>query len=237
MLCDLASTVVVFDLDDTLYPEADYVDSGVRRVCEQVEALYGQKIYSNVKKALEKNSKVDWLAFACDSAKLPSMVKDSLLWMYRLHTPEIRLSAPCEEALKSIRSACKAVAVLTDGRSVTQRLKLRALGLADWRAYISEDYGAPKPSPDRFKAIQEDYPAQHYIYVADNVQKDFVGCNPLGWIGIGMRGNDRNVHSQAMGCLSESALPAYWVNGWHELTELLLNENYVSHNIWPHKKC
>ena len=223
MLCDLASTVVVFDLDDTLYPEADYVDSGVRIVCEQIEALYGRKIYSNVKEALEKNPKVDWLAFACDRAKLPSMVKESLLWTYRLHAPEIRLSAPCEEALKSIRSACKAVAVLTDGRSVTQRLKLRALGLADWHAYISEDYGALKPSPNRYKAIQEDYPAQHYIYVADNVQKDFLGCNPLGWLGIGMRGNDRNIYSQSTQDLPESALPAYWVSNWEELTELLFN--------------
>ena len=224
MLCDLANTVVVFDLDDTLYPEADYVDSGVRNVCEQIEALYGKKIYSHVKEALQNAPKTDWLALACERAKLPSSAKDSLLWMYRLHIPDIRLSRACTKALKSIHSACKAVAVLTDGRSFTQKLKLRALGLADWHAYISEDYDGPKPFQDRFKAIQQDYPAQHYIYVADNVQKDFVGCNPLGWISIGMRANDRIVHSQVIDGLSESDLPAYWVNDWHELTELLLDE-------------
>ena len=225
MLSDLASTVVVFDLDDTLYPEADYVDSGARYVCAQIEALYGLDIFPSVKDAIEQDPKVDWLATACELAKLSRMAKDSLLWMYRLHTPEVSLSVSCKEALKSIRSACKAVAVLTDGRSVTQRLKLRALGLADWHAYISEDYGAPKPSPDRFKAIKQDYPAKHYIYVADNVKKDFVGCNPLGWICIGMRANARNVHSQVLGDLPESAMPAYWIDSWHELTELLFNEN------------
>lgn len=224
MLCDLATTVVVFDLDDTLYPEADYVDSGVRYVCAQIEVLYGQEIYMNVKKALERDPRVDWLAFACEHARLPSTAKDSLLWMYRLHIPEIRLSTSCKEALKTIRSATRAIAVLTDGRSVTQRLKLKALGVSDWPAYISEDYGAPKPSPDRFKAVQEDYPAQHYVYIADNVQKDFLGCNPLGWIGIGMRANDRNLHSQVSEGLPESALPAHWVNGWQDLTELLFNE-------------
>lgn len=41
MLIDLARTVVVFDLDDTLYPEADYVDSGVRYVCAQINSLCG----------------------------------------------------------------------------------------------------------------------------------------------------------------------------------------------------
>lgn len=223
MLSDLRRAVVVFDLDDTLYPEADYVDSGVRRVCEEIEALYGKKIHPNLSKALVQDPKVDWLALACQQVKLPSSAKDSLLWLYRLHIPDIRLPTHAREVLNSIQSASKKVAILTDGRSITQRLKLRALGLGDLDAYISEDYGAPKPCPDRFRAIQEDYPAQHYIYVADNVQKDFLGCNPLGWIGIGMRANERNVHSQALVGLSEAALPAYWVNGWSQLAELLLN--------------
>jgi len=225
MLFELASTVVVFDLDDTLYPEADYVESGVRNICAEIEALYGLEIYSRVKKAREENSKVDWLALVCELAELPSTAKDSLLWVYRLHKPEIYLSAHCKEALKSIRSASVAVAILTDGRSLTQRLKLKALGLADLPAYISEDYGSLKPSPGRFKAIQEDIPAINYVYVADNVQKDFLGCNPLGWISIGMRANDRNVHSQTLEGVSEAALPSYWVNDWRELMDLLFNKD------------
>lgn len=225
MSCDLVNTVVVFDLDDTLYPESDYVDSGVRHVCAQIEALYGIDIFPNVKNAMDLDPKVDWLTLACDLAKLPRTAKESLLWIYRLHIPEISLSDSCREALKFLRSACRVIAVLTDGRSVTQRLKLRALGLTDWHAYISEDYGAPKPSPDRFKVIQKDYPAKRYIYVADNVKKDFMGCNPLGWIGIGIRLHDRTVHSQVLDDFSESAMPAYWVSSWQELTDLLVNEN------------
>lgn len=223
MLCDLASTVVVFDLDDTLYPEADYVDSGVRHVCTKIEVLYRKEIYLNIKKALDQDPKTDWLALACEHAKLPNTAKDSLLWMYRLHAPKIHLSTQCKEALKTIKSASKAVAILTDGRSLTQRLKLKALGLTGWPVYISEDYGSLKPSLDRYKAIQVDIPAQHYIYVGDNVKKDFLGCNSLGWVGIGMKANDRNVHSQALEGIPESALPAHWVNDWQELTQLLLN--------------
>lgn len=224
MLFDLGNTVFVFDLDDTLYPEADYVDSGVRYVCKQIEGLFGLDIYSIVKKSLDQDSNVDWLASACELVNLPTTAKDSLLWMYRLHFPHIGLSVSCKEALKIIRSTSKAVAILTDGRSVTQRLKLKALGLSDWPVYISEDYGAPKPSPDRFKAIQKDYPARHYLYLADNIQKDFVSCNSLGWIGIGMRANSRNVYSQTLDGFSELALPAHWVHSWDELTELLFND-------------
>lgn len=226
MLCDLGSTVVVFDLDDTLYPEVDYVDSGVRHVCAQIEALYDQRIFTNVKNALNLDPKLDWLTLACELSKLPITAKESLLWMYRLHLPDITLSAHCNEALKIIRAASRATVILTDGRSITQKLKLKALGLSTWHAYISEEYGEPKPSPDRFKIIQEDYPAQTYIYVADNVQKDFLGCNPLGWITVCMRGSNRNVHSQSLESLVASAMPTYWVNGWQELIELLFYKKH-----------
>ena len=221
MLIDLTTTVVVLDLDDTLYSERDYIDSGVRHVCMQVEALYGKDIYLDVKRALQQDSNADWLALVCELIGLPITAKDSFLWMYRLHNPDISLSANCKGALEVILTASKAVVILTDGRSVTQRLKLNALGLRSWPAYISEDCGAPKPSPDRFKAIQADYPAQNYIYLADNVQKDFMGCNPLGWITVCMRGHNQNVHSQTLSGLPAIALPAYWVNNWQEFPELL----------------
>lgn len=221
MAFDLKRTVVVFDLDDTLYPEADYVASGLSYVCEQIQTLYGKNVYGDVKIALMQDAKVDWLGLACEIAKLPGTAKESFIWMYRLHLPDIALSDPCQQALKAIRAACGGVAVLTDGRSVTQRLKLKSLGLLDWPAYISEDYGSTKPSPERFLAIQADFSAEHYVYVADNVQKDFIGCRPLGWIGIGMLGNERNVHSQRLQGIPKTALPAHWVSSWQELTELL----------------
>jgi putative hydrolase of the HAD superfamily len=221
MRFDLARTVVVFDLDDTLYPEADYVASGVRHVCARIEQLYGPNVYASVDKAIRADPTIDWLGFACEQAGIPGAAKESLLWMYRLHNPDISLSNPCLTTLKSIREVASATAVLTDGRSVTQRIKLSALGLADWPAYISEEYGDVKPSPDRFYAVQRNHPAQHYIYVADNVRKDFLGCNPLGWIGIGMRGGPRNVHSQSLVDCPRAALPAHWVDSWGQLAALV----------------
>ena len=223
MLIDLARTVVVFDLDDTLYPESDYVDSGIRNVCAQINSLCGIDCYEVIQAHRLQDAKLDWLSLACQLTGLKPSVKESLLWMYRLHSPDIKLTLDCSVSLEKIKSAALAVAVLTDGRSVTQKLKLTSLGLSHWPAYISEDYGSVKPAPDRFQAIQKDFPADQYVYVADNVQKDFLGCNPLGWLGVGMRGNERNVYSQSVHGLPDAALPTCWVNSWDELTELLLN--------------
>jgi putative hydrolase of the HAD superfamily len=223
MHVDLARTVVVFDLDDTLYSEADYVDSGVRHVCTQIKSLCGIDCYAVIQAQRLHNAKLDWLSLACELTGLKPSVKESLLWMYRLHLPDIKLAESCSVSLEKIKSAALAVAVLTDGRYVTQKLKLISLGLSRLPAYISEDYGSTKPASDRFLAIQKDFPADQYVYVADNVQKDFLGCNPLGWLGVGMRGNERNVYSQSVLDLPEAALPKCWVNSWEELTELLLN--------------
>ena len=223
MLLELERTVVVFDLDDTLYPEADYVDSGVRHVCAQIRSLCGIDCYETIQAHRLKEAKLDWLSLACELTGLKPSVKESLLWMYRLHLPDIKLSENCSVSLEKIKSVALAVAVLTDGRTVTQKFKLASLGLGHYPAYGSEDYGSVKPSADRFQAIQKDFPAEKYIYVADNVQKDFLGCKPLGWVGIGMRGNDRNIYSQLTQGFPEAALPDYWVNSWEGLTELLLN--------------
>jgi putative hydrolase of the HAD superfamily len=223
MRIDIARTVVVFDLDDTLYPEADYVESGVRFVCAQIISLYGIDCYEVIQAQRLQDPKLDWLSLACELTGLKPSVKESLLWMYRLHLPDIKLSESCSASLQVIKSAALAVAVLTDGRSVTQKLKLASLGLYDWPAYVSEDYGSAKPAPDRFQAIQKDFPANQYVYVADNVKKDFLGCKPLGWRGIGMRGSDRNIYSQSTQGIPDAALPDYWVNSLEELTELLIN--------------
>lgn len=230
---NISNSTVIFDLDDTLYFEASYVNSGMRHVCTQVKKLYGVDTYDDLQAALSEDIKLDWLSFVCELAGLTSSVKESLLWMYRLHLPEISLSSVCEKSLRVILSKAYFTGVLTDGRSVTQRLKLNALGLGDLPVYVSEDYGSSKPDPLRFKLIQEQHPSKFHIYVADNIQKDFLGCNPLGWISIGMRGTSQNLYSQESKDHSVASLPAFWVNSWKELEELLINNTI--HPYYPNQ--
>ena len=105
MFVDLKRTVVVFDLDDTLYPEADYVDSGVRYVCAQINSLCGNDCYEVIQAHRLHDAKLDWLSLACELSGLKPSVKESLLWMYRLHLPNIRLSENCSVSLEKIKTA------------------------------------------------------------------------------------------------------------------------------------
>ena len=65
------------------------------------------------------------------------------------------------------------VVILTDGRSVIQRLKVNSLGLDDFPLYISEDYKSEKPNKKDFLQVEYDYPNMRYIYISDNPEKDF----------------------------------------------------------------
>lgn len=217
---DLSDTVVVLDLDDTLYKEADYHDSGLSEVCQWIEDLYGKNIREELLSQRRAGEK-DLLDAACSLAGLPLTVKESLLWVYRLHNPNIHLKNTTREILGKIEEASKMLAILTDGRSISQRIKIRALGLAHLPVYISEEYSSEKPMPHRFSRIMQDCSAEHYIYVGDNPEKDFVAPNVLGWTTFCLLGDHRNIHPQFGEEYSEDMLPARWIEDLSEIFDEL----------------
>ena len=214
-MSDLKETVVVLDLDDTLYKEADYRASGLAAVCARLETLFG-KSFRVVLNNLQDSGESDLLAGLCRVAGLPLSVKDSLLWVYRLHEPRIQLSTSTQAVVTRLQEKCR-VAILTDGRSISQRMKLKALGISHLPAYISEDYASDKPSPLRFELIMRDMPAQAYYYVGDNPRKDFIAPNTLDWVSIGLRDDGRNIHKQDLTGLAAEQLPSHWVDSLEEI--------------------
>ena len=82
-------SVIVFDLDDTLYSEHDYKCSGIRAVVEMITSLYPQ-YDAGVLYEIADNKSKDWLDNLCHHCKLNESEKQSLLWQYRLHRPAIR---------------------------------------------------------------------------------------------------------------------------------------------------
>jgi putative hydrolase of the HAD superfamily len=116
---------------------------------------------------------------------LPYACKDSLLWSYRLHVPNINLSPDIKLLLEKIKSAKIKTSIITDGRSLTQRLKINKLKLENIPFFISEEYGSEKPNPYRFNLIMKKWPNKNYVYVADNPLKDFQAPMELGWFCIG----------------------------------------------------
>jgi putative hydrolase of the HAD superfamily len=186
-------TVIVFDLDDTLYKERDYVKSGTEAVLQlllDTNILSQKTVHTFVADVDYSTGVIDRL---CQHFNFDAKLKEALIWCYRLHEPQIKLEPETVTVLAWAKEFAAAIAIITDGRSVTQRLKLRALGLSHIKAFVSDEHLNGKPEPEMFLKVQEAWPNCRYAYIADNLDKDFLAPNKLGWITVGLLDDGRNI--------------------------------------------
>jgi len=212
------SFVIVFDLDDTLYLEKDYQSSGFNFLIN-----YLTKFYQVDRDALERIVSVggDVLQGFADEIGCNS-IKESLLWMYRLHLPEISLNPDAKPLLDLLESKGFEIVILTDGRSITQRLKLAALDLHKYPCFISGEFSdLEKPDLTRFKLIEENFPAKQYIYVGDNPEKDFIAPNKLGWVSVCLTLNPDFIHQYDVNDYPSSHAPKKWIQDLTDIESFL----------------
>ena len=207
---NLTGWVVVFDLDDTLISEYDYQRSGISAVEASIASLYGVSFEGRIQAALNNGVKDIW-GWACEQLSLPIELKTSFLWLYRLHNPSISLAPGVSALLDFLSDSQATIAILSDGRSVTQRLKLAAVGMSSFPLFVSEDYLSVKPNPERFAAIESQWTGCRYVYVADNPSKDFLAPNKRGWLTIGANWIASRVHQFESSSLSDIHQPGCWV--------------------------
>lgn len=187
-------TVICFDLDDTLYNELDFLRSAyleiAGRVLEDDQNLLYAKMFSlyrsrgNVFEYLEQN-------YGCK--------KEQLILMYRDHLPNIEPFEGVKELFGEIKSKNGKLCLITDGRSTTQRNKLKAMGFITVfdEIVISEEIGTTKPSENNYIIIENRFPGCSYTYIGDNLKKDFVIPNKRNWHSIGLVDNGKNIHNTA----------------------------------------
>ena len=181
---------VLFDLDDTLYDEKEFVRSGFRAVTEYLarrtsrkpqtiqarldEILQQQgrgKVFNTLLKEFDLNREVNVLL---------------LLFVYRSHMPAIRLDEQCLPCFEFLRRAGCKLGIVTDGMASVQRRKIDTLALEKHVDVVlcTDELGAEhwKPSTIPFNVALEllEVPAAEAVYVGDNPDKDFIGPNRLG---------------------------------------------------------
>jgi putative hydrolase of the HAD superfamily len=190
---------VVFDLDDTLYPERQYVFSGMRAVAVWAQRELGfppQRSFAELRGLFESGARGDtfdrWLRQhgLASQQRVASMVR-----VYRGHQPRIMPFAHARDLLRRLGRHCR-LGLVTDGYLETQQRKVAALGLADcFQAIVYSDrWGrrAWKPSPRPFQAVLRRLAVEpgYAVYVADNPAKDFCGARLVGMATIRLRHPD-----------------------------------------------
>lgn len=194
---------VVFDLDDTLYPERDYAFSGFDAVAATFQEELGpaDQIAARMRALFdtpERGRIFNTLIEDCGLPRSGELI-DSMIAAYRSHTPRIALHPDADAALLRLHPRYK-LGLITDGYSVTQYAKIDALNLGPRleAVIITDDWGREfwKPHPRAFEEMSRrlDVPPEACIYVADNPAKDFIAPNALGWQTVFIKRAD-GVHS------------------------------------------
>ena len=186
--------VFIFDLDDTLYKEIDFLKSAYHEIAKVIghpEAfdfmldsyLYGDNAFKSVIYKYHLKFTVG-----------------QLLDIYRNHKPDISLEQDTATTLDALKASGAIMCLLTDGRSLTQRNKIEAFRLNRWFAdediLISEEFGYGKPSIECYQYFLDRYPDAQFTVIGDNPAKDFLTPNKLGWMTICLRPNGQNIHNQ-----------------------------------------
>ncbi len=169
---------IIFDMDDTLYLERDYVRSGFEAVGQAVSCPeFGTFCWNRFLEGIRGNT--------CDLARnaFPEIHAEirELVDIYRTHTPSISL---CPDALELICTTLLRTGLISDGPIQSQRAKYRALGLMPWIEcpIFTQETCAPKPAPAAFQlmAYTLNIPYENCLYIGDNPQKDFAGAKEIG---------------------------------------------------------
>ena len=185
---------VLFDLDDTLYPEIDFVRSGFRAVARYLTSRYNldeDSLYRQMLVLLQEEGRGKVFNRLLDSLDLCTEERVKLLvYLYRAHIPTIRLYEDVLPILEHLRSRQIRLGIVTDGMASVQRRKITALGLNElFDALIcTDELGQEfwKPSPIPFKvalALLGMCPSES-VYVGNDPAKDFGGPNEIGMVTI-----------------------------------------------------
>lgn len=173
--------VVLFDLDDTLYSEKEYVRSGF----EAISAAYS-KVFNMTDKL--------WNAFLNRLPAIDTVLKNenltaeknNCLHIYRFQKPDIHFYSGVRSMIERIRKG-KRLGLITDGRPEGQRAKISALGLDSLmdKIIITDELGGieyRKPNPKAFILMKEYFNVEYerMVYIGDNVNKDFIAPENLG---------------------------------------------------------
>lgn len=211
-------TVAIFDLDDTLYAEIDYVESGFRAVAKLVAPTEAENAFASLWSLYNSGEPDAFGKYLQTRADDSSINSQDLLAHYRAHSPAIQPFAGATDLLDALQESGVRLGLLTNGRSVSQRNKLAALNIEPRfdRIRISAEVGVDKPDRSAFKHFEDVFPGCDFVYFGDNPATDFSVPNDLGWTTFCLRDQGRNIHPQSFEGL-DVARPHFVFDNYHDL--------------------
>ncbi|MCB1548487.1 MAG: HAD family hydrolase [Hyphomicrobiaceae bacterium] len=183
---------IVFDLDDTLYPERSYALSGFRASAAWAKRTHGlSDLDRELEHFLDQGHLGQSFRLALEQ-RLPGYTAgdlEAIVAAYRTHEPDIALFEDARWALDHYE-AQGPLGLLTDGNVESQSRKVKALALEPrfreivYTGALGREFRKPHPRPFEVMAASLAEPGTTLVYVGDNPARDFVSPNRMGWLTV-----------------------------------------------------
>ncbi|MGE3276393.1 MAG: HAD family hydrolase [Vicinamibacterales bacterium] len=183
----MSARAVIFDLDNTLYPERRFALSGFAAVARDVETRDGVRAceaYRVLVGAYRSGHRASAFQRLVDAYDLPADRIGEWVRVVRTHAPRLRLARRTRRMLADLRARWR-VGLVTNGLPEVQRRKVDALGLGPFFDHVGTP-GLPgaggKPDPEGFLAACQALGAlpRRAVFVGDDFLVDVLGARNAG---------------------------------------------------------
>ena len=219
----------MFDLDDTLYDEKQFVKSGFIKVAEFIEDKFKinkKDFYKTLIDIYNRGSRGNIFNLALEKVNVAyeENIIRAMVKIYREHNPKIRLAEDVKSLLIKLKGIYS-LGIITDGYYEVQKKKVQALkleGLFDSIIY-TDKYGREYWKPDVFgyKLALEELKGllpEEAVYIGDNPHKDFIGAKKIGITTVRVINQNREYSNVR---LNKEYEADYEIRELHEITNLL----------------
>ncbi|MDP4551661.1 HAD-IA family hydrolase [Alkalihalobacillus macyae] len=174
---------VIFDLDDTLISEREYIASGYKYISNLLGQKYNKDekhLYQLLMKLFNESPKnvfnrlLDEVGITYTQNEIIALVKE-----YRNHLPKIEFFGDVYPCLDVLKEKGIKTGIITDGYANAQRQKLKAVDANGHfeEIIVTDELGREfwKPHPKAFEIMKEKFKVEfnEMVYVGDNPGKDF----------------------------------------------------------------
>jgi putative hydrolase of the HAD superfamily len=195
---------LLFDLDDTLYPERRFLLSGYAAVAAEIERRSGVPagaVFGYLSRAARSGRRGEAFQDVCARFALDYGLVPQLLSVYRQHEPRLRLPRATRQTLWYLRMSWR-IAIVTNGLPDVQRRKVAALGLESFVDAVVFAHacgsGEGKPAPEAFLDALDRLDVSPWlaVMIGDDPVCDIAGARALGLRTIRIeQGRPRHVQS------------------------------------------
>jgi putative hydrolase of the HAD superfamily len=222
---------VIFDLDNVLFCEQDYINAAYRNIAVFLSKSYRlseEQVYQKLLKDLQKKTSMCshlFDDFLIDFGLDKRIVSD-ILWIYANTTLNLGLYPDAEHLLSTLKKQKIKLGLVTNGNAETQRNKVRLLNIEkyfDTIVYALElGKENEKPNPKAYRLTLQALRSkpEETICIGDNPYTDFYGAKKLGIRTVRLRnGEFRDVR------LSEEYEADLMVRNLKEFSNIIAQNN------------